>query len=780
MQLVRVSPLPAGKVVWQRSPNEWVVTVVSKITCTLEPGVSRLASDHKPLCDEDEHVDRDPARSVYAPGDFAPAKARADVVLVGSAYAPGGNPVSGLVTRIIVAELNKTIAVDGWRAVGADGAVQDAGPFSTMPITYEHAAGGPGTWNPVGVPRDARDGYGRTPLPNLHRKDEQPGPEVLVEPIGYGPLGRNWPSRRERLGRHESEFDAQDWSSRALPDGFDMSYFNVAPIDQQIAALKHDEALVLENLHREHGRLITKLPGVKPAVFLATRGGERLAMTADTLWIDTDRGIATVTFRGQTSVSGPGDPLRIVVAMDQPGKTIDWRDIEGAVPPPRKAQAATMSLSRVREEATSVGIQIPTRDGALPFMQGGPNAGRVPDERASRPDGALPFVGGGQGDPLAMSSSAWATTPSSAPAPSSPTPSAQPPSSTPVSAPPSPPTPGPKAGPLPQPQAPAGTPPRPAAASPWAGGASAAPAPVPVVPMVANPLAQAAAPAPAVTPLPTPTAAQSVAGELYALLWLHPECAPRVRRVKAFKPIFDELERKPVDWELDDAAPTTDPMELEDRREVFEVVARGQLVDSTGIRRALVEGVRPDGKFVPPVVLVGGDMTTPFDPLERLKATIATVSPLIVPTEEGQEEPELNKAVSSAKELAGGADELTPPSVIDAHSKRVREAFAAEKRDLLSDDYLDDETGRALLENRKYQKRQVFGEPHLRTLTYIDGPGEPIPTYLPVSLAAVLPMYARFKVRVVAEALTREDQYESHPHALRALAVARVLPPMRS
>jgi hypothetical protein len=297
--------------------------------------------------------------------------------------------------------------------------------------------------------------------------------------------------------------------------------------------------------------------------------------------------------------------------------------------------------------------------------------------------------------------------------------------------------------------------------------------------MVINPLARAAA-APAAAPLPTPTAAPAVAGELYALLWLHPECAPRVRRVKAFRPIFEELERRPVDWDLDDAAPTTDPMELEDRREVFEVVARGQPMDGTGVRRALASAVRPDGKFVPPVVLVGGDMVTPFDPLERLKAILATVSPLVPPTEEGKEEPELARAVASAKELAGSADELTPPSLLEAAGKRVRDAFLAEKRPLLPDDYLEDETQRVLLENRKYQKRKVFGEPHLRTLTYIDGPGQPIPTYLPASLADALPMHARFRVRVLAEALLQEDQYEAHPQALRALALARVLPPMRS
>jgi hypothetical protein len=37
-------------------------------------------------------------------------------------------------------------------------------------------------------------------------------------------------------------------------------------------------------------------------------------------------------------------------------------------------------------------------------------------------------------------------------------------------------------------------------------------------------------------------------------------------------------------------------------------------------------------------------------------------------------------------------------------------------------------------------------------------------------------MFQRFKVRVIAEVHLQQDQYESHPHALRAVALARVAP----
>jgi hypothetical protein len=48
--------------------------------------------------------------------------------------------------------------------------------------------------------------------------------------------------------------------------------------------------------------------------------------------------------------------------------------------------------------------------------------------------------------------------------------------------------------------------------------------------------------------------------------------------------------------------------------------------------------------------------------------------------------------------------------------------------------------------------------------------------YLPESAADALPLYQRFGARLIAEAHVSVDQYESHPFALAALALARELP----
>ena len=61
------------------------------------------------------------------------------------------------------------------------------------------------------------------------------------------------------------------------------------------------------------------------------------------------------------------------------------------------------------------------------------------------------------------------------------------------------------------------------------------------------------------------------------------------------------------------------------------------------------------------------------------------------------------------------ADELTPPSVAEGMTARIRETFAQGKR-AVPDTHLVEQTDRVLLAQRRYQKRIVFGAPHLRCL----------------------------------------------------------------
>jgi hypothetical protein len=105
---------------------------------------------------------------------------------------------------------------------------------------------------------------------------------------------------------------------------------------------------------------------------------------------------------------------------------------------------------------------------------------------------------------------------------------------------------------------------------------------------------------------------------------------------------------------------------------------------------------------------------------------------------------------------------------------KIREAFVKSSR-VVGPTYLDDQAERALLERRAYQKRSVFGGPHLRALFHFAGTESGVPAYFPEALAKKLPLFRRLRVKMLAEAHFQADQYESHPSALRAAAVARVL-----
>jgi len=287
--------------------------------------------------------------------------------------------------------------------------------------------------------------------------------------------------------------------------------------------------------------------------------------------------------------------------------------------------------------------------------------------------------------------------------------------------------------------------PAPQGASPWAGAASKAavearhvrppvPTAAPAVPVAAPQRIESVAPGAA------------VASEGLAFLWAEPGSALRFRRDAEFKPLIDALEDRPVDAELDGAGSEDDDLSTDDRREIFEVLARGRATDGAGLRKAQQGSLRPDGKFVAALVLIVADLGTPFDERERLRATITTVTPFVPPmpeksTEEGAPEPKtppLLEAVEDAQQFFDGSDDLCAASIFDGFTSRIVEVFEEDDREL-PDQYLQTATERALLQKRKYQTRLLFGGPHLRTVLHVTGCEEPVPTYLPESLAADSP-----------------------------------------
>jgi hypothetical protein len=201
MDVLVQPPFTAGSITWQEQPDQWTLTVVCKATYALAPGISPLAAAPEAINESDNHWDDDLERSLYAPSDLAPRKPRPEVLLVGSAHAPRGEEARSLEARLVVGALDKSIEVFAPRTRMSDGAVREGVPWTRMPLRYERAAGGAGTWNPVGMGAESVDRHGRTSLPNLQPPGlGAAGPHEVIPPVGFGPIAPRWSLRRDRLG----------------------------------------------------------------------------------------------------------------------------------------------------------------------------------------------------------------------------------------------------------------------------------------------------------------------------------------------------------------------------------------------------------------------------------------------------------------------------------------------------------------------------------------------------------------------------------------------------
>jgi hypothetical protein len=389
MDVVSVCPLQVGSLRWMPRAGSYTLTVVAKATFRLVPGVAPLADVQDYPNEEDNHWNDDPACSVYSPSDLAPFKPRADVTLVGDVYAPGGEPVRALVTRLMVGPIEKAIEVVADRFFDNKNDIIEGDRFKRMALRYERASGGPHTNNPVGIDKEGeRDRFGRLPVPNLVK----PGTLItdrstVIDPVGYGPIAARWTSRRALLGRHQNTWNDGGWFNAPIPGDIDAAFFNVAPLDQRLDELRDNERITLEHMHPKEQRLVCHLPGLHPVAFVQAGGGVRdLALRADSLWIDTTRSIFTVTWRARLDLARADEPGRVYVGMEKPGEKLGWTEVQQlyrasvhdeqtsdddlAAPPGTRAPGdmpfivggempfGALATANV-EEHTAVGIQVP-------------------------------------------------------------------------------------------------------------------------------------------------------------------------------------------------------------------------------------------------------------------------------------------------------------------------------------------------------------------------------------------------------------------------------------
>lgn len=722
-----------------------MVAAVCKGTFRLEPGSCGLAEEQVPIHARDLHYGDDPSQSLYAPCDLVPFKPRVDVLLVGQAYAPAGAAAAALRVRLRVGTIDKAIDVFGERAWTPDGRLFQGARFARLFLGYERAAGGPGTANPVGVSPEAEpDLRGLVPVPNLLPSGMSlSSRSQQIPPVGFGPIAPSWPARRARLGRHAALWSEPGCYDRSLPEDLDAGYFNAAPPDQQLAELRSNEALALTHLHPEHPELGTRLPGLHPRAFVERPGAalQALPMCADTLWIDTDRALCAVTWRAALPVEGPQPAGRILIAIEELGRQVTAADVQGLL-----ASRARPADASAPVPPAIAGEPPPAARRAIPRQPAGGAPADVGATAAVDPSAvvrpAAPFpVAAGR--PASRAVPGDAATPFRQEAPAQPRAAAE--------------------------QRPAD--------SPWASGARLPTAPLAVTGglgagVVASADAAIAASAGSAEVQAEPESGPALEPsapcrkEAIELVWFDPAAAARVRKCAAWQEIIDGIENRPADMELDAVDPAADPAAVEARREIFELLACGTPLAPDWLPGAAQSGVRADGKFVSPLVLARGEIELGLDVRQALEITVALTEARAAGGAE-----DLPPVLAEARALLAAG--CVPESLAAALLRRLdKAAGAGPERPEAAHASLRQEL---LLQRRAFARREVLGESHLRALLRSPGTAGGVPVYLPEAATKRLPLLGCFAARLLAELHPRQEDGEAEPHALRALALARVV-----
>src|SRR5690606_12315917 len=113
-------------------------------------------------------------------------------------------------------------------------------PFDALPLVWEHAFGGAGLPNPVGRGLDDAPPQIEDPEHLIRERGDRPAP------IGFWSVPPLWPARWSLLGRYDERWLAERYPYFA--EDMDLRFFQCAPAEQQLDALRGDERYAIEGL----------------------------------------------------------------------------------------------------------------------------------------------------------------------------------------------------------------------------------------------------------------------------------------------------------------------------------------------------------------------------------------------------------------------------------------------------------------------------------------------------------------------------------------------------
>jgi uncharacterized protein YjbI with pentapeptide repeats len=264
--------------------------------------------------------------------DAGMPKTRAEYLIHGLAFAPGGVATPSVAVGARVGSLVKRLSVIGDRYWIAARHASDAQPFTELPLTWQNAFGGPEfAHNPVGKGQAEVEIQGAkvVPLPNVER------PEGMVastrdrpEPGGFGPIDISWPQRATLAGTYD-----QHWLDNLFPGlarDVDWGIFNIAPRDQQFAqpSWQGGETYEFMNVHPTQPRLVGELPRWTARCFVTrvigkgeqkTERLEEVQLRLQTLWFFPDAERAILIHHGSLAIGTDdgSDVVQLLIGADR-------------------------------------------------------------------------------------------------------------------------------------------------------------------------------------------------------------------------------------------------------------------------------------------------------------------------------------------------------------------------------------------------------------------------------------------------------------------------------
>lgn len=318
MELINATRMVAGYTMGIEPSGRELLVVVIKGTFRLpNPGEElRLHDEQLPLVMADTFSGEPGHSAPLYEVDFAPRKQRCDVLLLGSAHAPGGRPADRVVVELKAGgAVTKRFTVVGerhWEASANGVQPSRPQPFVVKPISYDTAFGGTDCnhqdpaqhaaymSNPIGrgfhkhLQSEWVDGK---PLPNTEELSRPLlRPDEAYVPMAFGPIGRGWEPRYRYAGTYDQKW--LDDHFPFLPPDFDEQYYQAAPIDQQIEVSVAGLEISLTNLTTDGWRSFA-IPHFEAPVHIFPKKGERedLKATLDTIVLEPDQERLTMSWR---------------------------------------------------------------------------------------------------------------------------------------------------------------------------------------------------------------------------------------------------------------------------------------------------------------------------------------------------------------------------------------------------------------------------------------------------------------------------------------------------